>query len=158
MYQFSRSIYRELAGELLPERSGGQENHRRLLSACEQTIERIAADRRYFARPAKSLFQDVRTLFPMSCQLRALRVIEREIAQAVEFVDEHAQAGVSFDGSPLHCRATTRKGSACQRMPLPASDYCPSHKHLEESFDGPAVLVEALDRRVEELDQVGAAA
>ena len=132
MYQFSRSIYRELADEVLPDRNGGRDNHRRLLTACERTIERIAADRRYFARPAKSLFLDVRTLFPMSSQLHALRVIERQIGEAVEFVDENAQAGVTFDGSPLCCRATTRKGSACQRVPLPASDYCPSHKHLEE--------------------------
>ena len=28
--------------------------------------------------------------------------------------------------------ASTRKGTPCQREPLPGRDYCPSHKHLEE--------------------------
>ena len=46
---------------------------------------------------------------------------------------------------PRHCRAHTRKGTPCQREPLPGRDYCPSHKHLEETFDGPELPVEALD-------------
>jgi hypothetical protein len=29
----------------------------------------------------------------------------------------------------------TRKGKPCQRQPLPASDYCPSHQHLTENFE-----------------------
>ena len=35
----------------------------------------------------------------------------------------------------LSCHASTRKGTACQRIPLPGSKYCPSHKHLEEDFE-----------------------
>ena len=31
------------------------------------------------------------------------------------------------------CKATTRKGQACQRTPLPGRDYCPSHQHLERT-------------------------
>ena len=31
--------------------------------------------------------------------------------------------------------ASTRKGTPCQREPLPGRDYCPSHKHLEEAFE-----------------------
>ena len=38
-------------------------------------------------------------------------------------------------GTPLQCRAVTRKGTACQRAPLPANDYCPSHQHLAETED-----------------------
>jgi len=41
---------------------------------------------------------------------------------------------VTFDGSPLCCHATTRRGTSCQRMPLLGSKYCPSHKHLEEDL------------------------
>jgi hypothetical protein len=37
------------------------------------------------------------------------------------------------------CRAHTRKGTQCQREPLPGRDYCPSHKHLEEIFSGPQI-------------------
>jgi hypothetical protein len=106
----------------------------RLLRACEDAVERLAADRRYFARPAKSLFSDVRVLFPIGKQHFVHRVVEHYMQLAVEHVDRHAEAGVSLDGSPLCCNATTRKGSACQRVPLPGSQYCPSHKHLEESL------------------------
>ena len=34
--------------------------------------------------------------------------------------------------------ATTRKGKACQRTPLPGREYCPSHSHLEEPSTLPA--------------------
>ena len=52
---------------------------------------------------------------------------------AAEYVDTQSRAGVTFDGSPLCCHATTRKGTCCQRVPLPGSKYCPSHKHLERT-------------------------
>lgn len=136
MYQFSRSIYRELAGEV----SGHDhvelhENRHHVLRYCEAAMERLATDRYYFARPARSLFNDIRVYFPIRSQLRVLTVVERHVKLAVEYVDEHARAGVTFDGSPLCCHATTRKGTACQRVPLPASKYCPSHQHLEDDFD-----------------------
>ena len=51
---------------------------------------------------------------------------------ASEYVESQAREGVTFDGSPLCCHATTRKGTSCQRVPLPGSKYCPSHKHLDE--------------------------
>jgi hypothetical protein len=135
MYQFSRSIYRELAGEVMEDRRPNVgRNRQELLRRCEAAFERLARDRHYFARPARTLFNDVRTYFPMSVQLRAYRVIERHMKLAIEYVDQHAQAGVTFDGSPLCCHATTRKGTPCQRIPLPASKYCPSHQHLEEDL------------------------
>ena len=98
-------------------------------------MERLALDRHYFARPVKTLFNDVRDLFPITQQMRVYRVIERHVLLAREYVDSQAKAGVTFDGSPLCCHASTRKGTACQRVPLPGSKYCPSHKHLEDEFD-----------------------
>ena len=56
------------------------------------------------------------------------------MALATEYVDTQARSGVTFDGSPLWCHATTRRGTSCQRVPLPGNKYCPSHKHLEESL------------------------
>jgi len=133
MYQFSRAIYRELATEVAPASSGGRaEAQARLLRECESSMERLALDRHYFAHPVKTLFNDVRCLFPISSQLRAYRVIERHMQEAVAYVDSQAREGVTFDGSPLCCHATTRKGTSCLRVPLPSSKYCPSHKHLEE--------------------------
>ena len=85
--------------------------------------------------PSRSLFNDIRVFFPIKSQLRVLTVVERHVKLAIGYVDEHARAGVTFDGSPLRCHATTRKGTACQRVPLPSSKYCPSHQHLEEDFE-----------------------
>ena len=135
MYQFSRSLYRELGPDVIP--CTGEDvciSRQRFLRACEASMERLAVDRHYFARPVKTLFNDVRDLFPMSQQLRVYRAIERHVVLATEYVDSQARAGVTFDGSPLCCHASTRKGTPCQRVPLPASKYCPSHKHLEEEF------------------------
>jgi hypothetical protein len=135
MYQFSRSIYRELAPNVICDpRSGPTANRQQVLRRCEAAFERLARDRHYFARPARTLFNDVRIYFPMTRQLRVYQVIERHMKLAVDYVDQHAQAGVTFDGSPLCCHATTRKGTPCQRVPLPASKYCPSHQHLDEEL------------------------
>jgi hypothetical protein len=133
MYQFSRSIYRELAPRVVPGCGGDLAAARqRFLRACETSMERLATDRHYFARPTKTLFNDVRSYFPISEQLR---IIQRHVVLATEYVDSQARAGVTFDGSPLCCHASTRKGTPCQRVPLPGSKYCPSHKHLEEEFE-----------------------
>jgi hypothetical protein len=135
MYQFSRSLYRELGPDVYPCKGEDVcDSRERLLRACEASMERLALDRHYFARPVKTLFNDVRDLFPISQQMRVYRVIERHVLLATEYVDSQARAGVTFDGSPLCCHASTRKGTACQRVPLPGSKYCPSHKHLEEEL------------------------
>jgi len=135
MYQFSRAIYRELSSEVLPGSTDAiGERRQRLLAECETTVERLATDRHYFARPVRTLFNDIRSLFPMSRQLRVYRVIEHHVLLAAEYVDSQAREGVTFDGSPLCCHATTRKGTSCQRVPLPGSKYCPSHKHLDDDL------------------------
>jgi hypothetical protein len=54
---------------------------------------------------------------------------------ATEFVDSQLRTGMTFDGSPVCCHASTRRGTACARVPLPGSKYCPSHKHLDEEFE-----------------------
>ena len=136
MYQFSRSIYRELQGVVVPERGEDVALARqRFLRSCEVSMERLATDRHYFARPTRTLFNDVRCFFAINQQTRVWRTVERTVALATEYVESQARSGVTFDGSPLCCHASTRKGTACQRVPLPGSKYCPSHKHLEEEFE-----------------------
>jgi hypothetical protein len=83
--------------------------------------------------PARTLFHDIRVYFPMSAQLRVLRVIEHYLALADEFLRALPQNGFDAYGNPLQCRASTRKGTPCQRMPLPHNGYCPSHQHLAET-------------------------
>ncbi len=140
MYRFSRAIYRELSSEIVSSdvRLGDPSNHERVLRACEAAVERLATDRHYFARPSRTLFNDIRIYFPMTEQMRVYRVIDRYMRVAAQFVDDREREGISLDGSPLCCHASTRKGTACQRVPLPGSKYCPSHKHLEEEFDAAA--------------------
>lgn len=140
MYGFSRAIYRELADEILegPAGAGRGANHERVLRECEAAVERLMTDQRYFARPARTLFRDIRVYFPMSSQLRVLRVIEHFVGLVEVFLGGLPQNGFDASGNPLQCRASTRKGSPCQRMPLPHNGYCPSHQHLAETEELPA--------------------
>jgi hypothetical protein len=135
MYRFSRAIYREVACDIIedPYAGGTRVNHERVLRACEAAVERLATDRRYFAHPARTLFSDIRAYFPMNAQLRVLRVIERYLDLADEFLKRLPQNGFDAYGNPLQCRASTRKGTPCQRMPLAHNGYCPSHQHLAET-------------------------
>lgn len=135
MYQFSRSLYRELADLVVEDRCASvADNRQRFLDACEGAFKRLASDRHYFARPSRSLFRDVRGYFAITSQMRVYLAIDRHMALATHYVDQREREGISLDGSPLCCHASTRKGTACQRVPLPGSKYCPSHKHLEEDF------------------------
>jgi hypothetical protein len=142
MYQFSRAIYRELADEIIEGAHNAQHhaNHERVLRACERAVERLATDRHYFARPARTLFSEVRWFFPLTSHVRVLRVIERYLAVVDEFVRNLPNNGLDIHGNPLQCRASTRKGSPCQRMPLAHNGYCPSHQHLADTEQLPAVL------------------
>jgi hypothetical protein len=135
MYRFSRAIYRELAAEIMEDPHSGcpRANHERVLRACESAIERLATDRHYFARPTRTLFGEVRVYLPMGAQLRALRVIEHYLTLADAFLRRQPHNGFDVYGNPLQCRASTRKGAPCQRMPLAHNGYCPSHQHLAET-------------------------
>jgi hypothetical protein len=64
-------------------------------------------------------------------QLYVYKIVERNVSLCIEFLDK-LPPDVCLDGVPRQCRASTRKGTPCQRDPLPRMDYCPSHKHLEE--------------------------
>ena len=134
MYQFSRAIYRELSPFIVDEEAGtcAGTNHANVLHACETVVERLAADRHYFARPARTLFNDIRIYFPMRVQRRVLAVVAHYVSAADEFLQTQPR-GFDLQGNPLQCRATTRKGAPCQRTPLPRNGYCPSHQHLAET-------------------------
>jgi hypothetical protein len=134
MYRFSRSMYRELAPDILEDKPGhwGPSNHERVLRACEAAVYRLATDWHYFARPTKTLFNDVRVYFPMSAQPRVYRVVDRYLRFARDYFATMPMSGYDIEGNRIECRATTRRGTACQRTPLPQNGYCPSHQHLAE--------------------------
>lgn len=131
MYQFSRGLYRELSALAGPSIDAAEA--RRMLDACECTLERLATDRRYFARPARSLFLAVRHNIPMRHQRAAYELITEYLRYAVAWIEAQPLLGLDHHGQPLQCRATTRRGTACQRTPLPRNGYCPSHQHLAET-------------------------
>ena len=143
MYRFSRSIYRELAPRVIEDEQDptGCRNRQAVLEACENAVRRLSTDRRYFARPARSLFNEVRVHFAIGDQLRVWNVIESNIGLALDLM-ENAPELLELDGVPRECRAHTRKGTPCQREPLPGRDYCPSHKHLEETFEAAEIDTE----------------
>jgi hypothetical protein len=131
MYRFSRAIFTEIKDlvDPHPDTISVAEAKRRVLYSCEATVERLARDPHYFARPSQSLFSEVRHLFSISNQERVFRSIDRNITTAVDYIlEEIERAGDGISS----CRATTRKGKPCQRTPLPDREYCPSHQHLEE--------------------------
>jgi hypothetical protein len=134
MYQISRSIYRELGAEILEDRPhAGPPNRERVLRACEAAVHRLTTDRHYFANPSRTLFRDIRGFFPMSAQLHVFSVVDRYMTFAAEYLATRPTAVMELTGQKLDCRATTRKGTPCQRMPLPQNGYCPSHQHLAET-------------------------
>ena len=134
MYQYSRAIYRSIKDLIDPYATAETqvEYRRAVLEACESTMERLATDPHYFAKPDRALFQDIRRYFPITCQAEVAWAVSEGVHAATTFIQEQIEAG-AFDGGVARCRATTRKGKACQRTPLPNRDYCPSHQHLERS-------------------------
>src|SRR3954449_5977633 len=132
MYQYSRAIYRSIKDLVDPyvDPETGIEYRRQVLEACEQTMERLATDPLYFAKPERALFQDIRRYFPITAQAQVAWAVQQGVKAAVKFIEEQIEPA-PLDGGIARCRATTRKGKPCQRTPLPERDYCPSHQHLE---------------------------
>jgi hypothetical protein len=144
MYQFSRAIYLKLAEDIVEDEVfPGRSNHEQVLRACESAIERLATDRHYFAKPARTLFRDIRIFFPMAAQPRACAVVRRYMDAAEQYFARLPLYGYDVNGNPLQCRAMTRKGTPCQRMPLPHNGYCPSHQHLAETEEIEAIPLAA---------------
>jgi hypothetical protein len=134
MYRFSRAIYRELADEILAEElvvsPVGLNNHEAVLKSCEAAVLRLATDRHYFANPTRTLFRDIRVYFPMRAQRRVFQVVQHYLRLCELWLNQQPATGFDPMGNRLECRATTRKGTPCQRIPLPLNGYCPSHQHL----------------------------
>ena len=96
-------------------------------------MTRLAQDPHYFARPDRALFQDIRRYFPITAQAHVAWAVRQGVtAPRSSSSRQQLEAGL-LDGGVARCKATTRKGKACQRTPLPGRDYCPSHQHLERT-------------------------
>jgi len=156
MYQISRAIFRELAPHLAVPDShapGPQQaqalaqRKRELLCCCEQVVERLATDPYCFADPTGTLFEEIRGYFPLAAQRRVWRTVALYMGMAERYIAEHPLDGyAAVTGEPPRCRATTRKGEPCRRLPLPHNGYCPSHQHLAETEDGELPLLRLRER------------
>ena len=136
MYQYSRAIYRTIKDPIDPyvDPQTQLEYRRDVLAACEDTVERLARDPRYFAHPDRTLFKDIRRFFPITHQAQVAWAVTEGISAAVDFIEAQIEAG-AFAGGAARCRATTRKGKPCQRTPLRTASTAPSHQHLEVHED-----------------------
>ena len=118
-----------------------------MLRACEAAVYRLATDRHYFAKPSKTLFREIRVYFPIASQDRVFRVVDRYMTFARKWFEAQPTQGYDLAGNRLECRATTRKGTPCQRVPLSHNGYCPSHQHLADgdvlADEAPGVQVAA---------------
>ncbi len=99
MYQYSRAIYRSIKELIDPYAPLDEqlESRRAVLSACEGTMERLARDPLYFAKPDRALFQDIRRYFPITCQAQVAWAVREGVAAAVAFIEEQIDAG-ALDG------------------------------------------------------------
>src|SRR2546423_15000280 len=102
MYQYSRAIYRSIKDLIDPyvDSQLRLEYRRQVLEACEQTMERLASDPLYFAKPDRALFQDIRRYFPITCQAQVSWAVSEGVAAAGAFVEKQIQAGGIAGGRP----------------------------------------------------------
>src|SRR5438477_5360197 len=95
MYQYSRAIYRSIRDLIDPYVAPQMqlEFRRAVLEHCELTMERLAKDPLYFAKPDRALFQDIRRYFPITAQAEVAWAVKEGIAAAVAFIHEQIEAG-----------------------------------------------------------------
>ncbi|MDF2750403.1 MAG: hypothetical protein K0T00_1579, partial [Gaiellaceae bacterium] len=95
MYQYSRAIYRSIKDLIDPYANSATqlESRRAVLEQCEQTMERLAADPHYFAKPDRALFQDIRRYFPITAQAQVAWAVTEGVGAAVGFIEEQLEAG-----------------------------------------------------------------
>jgi hypothetical protein len=95
MYQYSRAIYRSIKDLIDPYSEPGVqlESRRAVLEQCEQTMERLAADPHYFAKPDRALFQDIRRFFPIPAQALVARAVKEGVVAADGFIEDQLESG-----------------------------------------------------------------
>ena len=121
MYQYSRAIYRSIKDLIDPyvDPETQLEYRREVLEACEQTMERLAKDPLYFAKPDRALFQDIRRYFPITARRRSPGRCRRASRAAVAFIESRSRPARSTAASPAAGRRRARASRASARR-------CPS--------------------------------
>ena len=96
-----------------------------VLSACEATMRRLLNDRRYFAKPTKALFSELRGHFPISEQLFVFQVVDRNVKLALRYLDRSGRragadrrAGMQGAHAPRHA-LPARAAAGTRLLPVP---------------------------------------
>ena len=125
------------SSRLRSSRTGSGATARATTSACCAPARRPSTasttDRHYFARPSRTLFNDIRAYFPMSAQLHVYRVVDRYLSFASDYLATRptavleltgAEAGLPRDDAQGH--AVPAHAAAAQRLlpvaPAPGRD------------------------------------
>ena len=113
MYQYSRAIYRSIKDLIDPysSRQTQLDSRRAVLECCEQTMERLAQDPLYFAKPDRALFQDIRRYFPITSQAQVAWAVGKGVNAAVQFIEDQIESG-ALDGGVARCTFIGYDGSA----------------------------------------------
>jgi hypothetical protein len=118
MYQYSRAIYRSIKDLVDPyvDPETRIEYRRQVLDACEQTMERLATDPLYFAKPERALFQDIRRYFPITAQAQVAWAVSEGVSAAARSSNRRSRQVPSTAVSRGAARRRAR-ASPCQRTP-----------------------------------------
>jgi hypothetical protein len=94
IYQYSRAIYRSVRELVDPfaTRQTRLEYRRRVLVACEGTIEQLASDPHAFIHAGRELFCDIRWFFPLSDQARVAAAVAESVGAAISFLDAQLES------------------------------------------------------------------
>jgi hypothetical protein len=134
MFHISRAIYRELAPYLHPA------DRAPVLRACEAAVARLVHDRHYFAKPSRTLFNEIRWRIPLHAQRRAYAAIDRHLSDTRAYLESSNEATLELTGTRPTCRATTRRRGLCSHSPDPRTGYCRWHSHLVEEEEHVALV------------------
>ena len=127
----SQTLFRTLEPHIDPRAvCPGRDPYGYVASAIDQALERLTTERELFGRPERRLFRDVRWCFPLSRQAGVWSLIASWVPRVDAELESLRRAGFDGSGNPLRCPVYTRRGTPCERPPLPANGYCPSHQHL----------------------------
>ena len=169
MYQYSRAIYRSIKDLIDPwaEAEKQLEYRRDVLAACEECVERLAKDPRYFAHPDRTLFQDIRRYFPITAQAQVAWAVQEGVGAAVlraapaggaelGGVDSSSSMGVSpmffrMHGRDTHATEMHYRGVAERHVLDEANRQCAIDRQPREI--GGLVVVRAAQRDAVDLDR-----
>jgi hypothetical protein len=97
-----------------------------MVDACEDATRRMVLEPDGCAHPIRSLFRQIRHLFPLGAQLDARSIVRLHV-DAGRILAARLEATLRRE-----CQAFTRKGTPCRREARPGQRFCPSHRHLDE--------------------------